>query len=70
MSKWKTRLEIWNEVVKVTSRWIEILCGFLQEDSCSPAGFCISEILVYKLLHYKMGEPGNRNVSKTHPFCG
>ena len=30
MSKWKTRLEIWNGSEKMTSRWIRILCGFLQ----------------------------------------
>ena len=29
MSKWKARLEIWNEGEKVNSRWIKILCGFL-----------------------------------------
>ena len=32
MSEWKTRLEIWSEGQKVTSRWIEILFGFLQEE--------------------------------------
>jgi len=30
MSRWKTRLEIWNEGKKMISRWIQILCGFLQ----------------------------------------
>ena len=71
MSKWKTRLEIWNEGEKVTiSRWIEIQCGFLQGDSYSPVGFCITDIPVCKLLQqskgYRMGEPGNRDVSRTH----
>ena len=70
MSKWKTRLEIWNEGDTVTSRWIEILSGFLQGDSYSPVGFCISEIPLCKLLKqskgYRMREPRNRNVSKTH----
>ena len=33
MRKWKTILEIWNEREIVTSRWIKILCGFLQRDS-------------------------------------
>ena len=44
MKKWKTRLEIWSEGKKVTDRWIDISCGFLQEDSYSSVGFCISEI--------------------------
>ena len=70
MSKWKTRLEIWNESEKVTSRWIRILCGFLQGDRNSPVGFCISEIPVCVLLQnsrgYRMGEPGNRVVKRTH----
>ena len=35
MGKWKTRLEIWNGKDKVTSRWIQILGGFLQGDSYS-----------------------------------
>ena len=42
MSKWKIQLEICNEGEKVTSRWIEILRGFLQGDSYSPVGLCIS----------------------------
>ena len=47
--KWKTRLEIWKDE-KSISRWINIMCGFLQGDSYSPVGFCISEIAVCKLL--------------------
>lgn len=70
MSKWKTRLEIWNNGEKMTSRWIKVLCGFLQGDSYSPVGFCISEIPVCILLQhsrgYRMGEPGNRIVKRTH----
>ena len=70
MNKWTTRLDIWNEGEKMTSRWIEISCGFLQEDSYSPVGSCISEIPVCKLLQqskgYRMGEPGNGIVHKTH----
>ena len=29
MEKWKTRLEIWSRGEKLTSRWIDISCGFL-----------------------------------------
>ena len=54
----------------MTSGWIRILCGFLQGDSYSPVGFCISEIPVCILLQhsrgYRMGEPGNRVVKRTH----
>ena len=70
MSKWKTRLEIWNDSEKMTSRWTRILCGFLQGDSYSPVWFCISEIPICILLQhsrgYRMGEPGNRVVKQTH----
>ena len=70
MDKWKTRLEIWNGNEKVTSRWLNITCGFLQGDSYSPVGFCISEIPVCILLQhsrgYRMGKPGNREVKRTH----
>ncbi len=70
MGKWKTRLEIWNGGKKMTSRWIQMLCGFLQGDSYSPVGFCITEIPVCILLQhsrgYRMGEPGNRLVKRTH----
>ena len=49
---------------------IEIMFGFLQNDSYSSVGFWISEIPVCKLLHhckgYRIGEPGNRNVKLTH----
>ena len=70
MKKWKTRLEIWNGSEKMTSRWIRILCGFLQGDSYSPVGFCITEIPVCILLQhsrgYRMGEPGNHVIKRTH----
>ena len=52
------------------SRWIDIMCGFLQGDSYSPVCFCISEIPVCKLLQqskgYRMGAPGNWSISRTH----
>ena len=62
MSKWKMRLEILNGSEKMTSWWIRILCGFLQGDSYSLVGSCITEIPVCILLQhsrgYRMGEPG------------
>ena len=52
------------------SRWINIWCGFLQGDSYSPAGFCISEIAVCRPLQqskgYRIGPPGSRDVNRTH----
>ena len=67
MELWKTRLETWSKGEKMTSRWINISCGFLQRDSYSPVGFCISEILVCRLLlqsrGYRNGSPGKRDVS-------
>ena len=70
VNKWKTRLELWKDGKKCVSRWIHIKCGFLQGDSYSPVGFCITEIPVAKLLEqskgYRMGEPGKRDVSRTH----
>ena len=70
MEKWKTRLEIWSRSEKLTSRWIDISCGFLQGDSYSPVGFCISEIPVCLLLQqskgYRMGTPGCGDISQTH----
>ena len=70
MVKWKTRLEVWNDGQKQVSRWIQIVCGFVQGDSYSPVGFCLTEVLVGKLLKaskgYKMGRPGQRNIKRTH----
>ena len=60
-------LERWKKSI---SRWIKIMCGFLQDDSYSPVGFCISEITVCKILQeskgYRMGQPEKRDVKRTH----
>ena len=70
MSYWKTRLEIWNKGEKKVSRWIDIMCGFLQGGSYSPVGFCLPEVPVCKLLQetkgYRMGQPGKREVKRTY----
>ena len=69
MRKWKTRLEVWSDGEKMTSQWMQILCGFLQGDGYSPVGFCISKIPLCILLQhsrgYRMGEPGNHIVKRT-----
>ena len=69
MSYWKTRLKILNEVKKKASRWIDIMCSFLQGDSYSPVGFCLSEIPVCMFLQeikgYQISQPGKREVKRT-----
>ena len=50
MVKWKTRLEVWNDGQKQVSRWIQIVCGFLQGDSYSPVGF--SALQRFRLANY------------------
>ena len=70
MVRWKIRLEVFDQGKKVVSRWIEIKRGFLQGDSYSPVGFCLTEIPIAMLLEgtegYRMGPPGNREVIRTH----
>ena len=50
MVRWKTRFEVFDQGKKVVSRWIEIKRGFLQGDSYSPVGFCLTEIPIAMLL--------------------
>ena len=45
IEKWKTTLEIWNNGEKMISRWIDIMCGFLQ-------GTVIHQ-LVFAFLRYQ-----------------
>ena len=70
MMRWKTRLEVFDQGKKVVSRWIEIKRGFLQGDSYSPMGFCLTEIPVAMLLEgtegYRMAPLGNREVIRIH----
>ena len=70
MEGWQTRLEV-NDKGKVkTSRWINIRKGFLQSDSYSPVGFCLTEVPIGMLLQetegYRMGGPGKRELRRTH----
>ena len=70
MKNWKTRLEVYDGKQRHVSRWISIACGFLQGDSYSPIGFCLSEVPVCLMLNesrgYRMGPPGQRLVKRTH----
>ena len=55
-----------------TSRWIKIRKGFLQGDSYSPVGFCLTEVPIAMMLEetdgYKMGQLGERDLTRTHSF--
>ena len=46
------------------------MCGFLQGNSYSTVGFCLSEVPLCKLFQetkgYQMGQPGKREVKRTH----
>ena len=70
MKGWKTRLEVKDDGKIKVSRWINIRKGFLQGDSYSPVGFCLTEVPVAMLLEqndvYKVGKPGERNHKRTH----
>ena len=70
MKKWETRLEVWKDGQE-TSRRISIKTGFLQGDSYSPVGYCLSEVPISMLLSktkgHRMGMSG-RTVKRTHSF--
>ena len=70
MQNWKTTLEVNIDGRKMTSRWMQISCGFLQGDSYSPVGFCLSEVPICMLLSetsiYRMGPPEHHSVKRTH----
>ena len=58
MEGWKTRLEVTHKGKVKTSRWIKVRKGFLQADSYSPVGFCLTEVPIAMMLEktdgYKM----------------
>ena len=70
MDGWKTRLEVTDDGKIRRSRMIEIKRGFLQGDSYSPVGFCLTEIPVTMLLEessgYMMRFDGENYVKRTH----
>ena len=67
MCKWSTRLEVYGDGEKATSRIIKFNRGFLQGDSYSAVGFCLSEVPICIFIAdskgYRMGK--DRNVKKT-----
>ena len=70
MEGWKTRLELTHKGKVITSRMINIVRGFLQGDSYSPVGFCLTEVPVAMLMEetdgYMMGPTRDRQVKRTH----
>ena len=72
MEGWKTRLEVTDKGKVKTSTWIKIRKGFLQGDSYSPVGFCLTEVPIAMMLEetdgYKMGQPGEKDLTRTHSF--
>ena len=70
MGRWRTRLEVNDSGEMKVSRWIDIKKGFLQGDSYSPVGFCLTEVPIVMLLEetdgYRMGAAGERNIKRTH----
>ena len=55
-----------------TIRWIQIRREFLQSDSYSPVGFCLTEVPIAMVLdetdEYKLAQPGERHIKRTHSF--
>ena len=55
MEGWKTRLEVTEDGKVLTSRKINIRKGFLQGDSYSPVGFCLTEVPISMLIEETNG---------------
>ena len=70
MDGWKTRLEVTENGKTSTSRIIHMKKGFLQGDSYSPVGFCLTEVPVAMLIEdtdgYMMGKKDEARVKRTH----
>ena len=70
MRLWKTKLEVYRNGEKKISRWITIKKGFLQGDSYSPVGFCLTEVPIGELLKksrgYAMTRGEDSEVRRTH----
>ena len=68
--EWKKRLEVTEDGKVLTSRASNIRKGFLQVDSYSPVGFCLTEVLVSLLIEetdgYRMEQRDEERVKSTH----
>ena len=50
MEGWKTREKVFQDGKLSTSRKIKVRKWFLQEDSYSPVGFCLTEVPISMLI--------------------
>ena len=70
MEGWNTRMEVTEDGKVLTSRKINIRKGFLQGDSCSPVGFCLTEVPISMLIKetdgYTVGRRDEERVKITH----
>ena len=70
MEGWKNRLGVIGDGKVLTSRKINISKGFLQGDSYSPVGFCLTEIPISMCIEetdgYTMGQRDKERVKRTH----
>ena len=70
MEGWKTKLEVTEDGKVLTSRKINIRKGFLQGESYSPVGFCLTEVPISMLIGetegYTMGQRDKERVKRTH----
>ena len=70
MEGWKTRLELTEDGKVLTNVKINIRKGFLQGDSYSPVGFCLTEVPISMLIEetdgYTMGRRDEERVKRTH----
>ena len=70
MEGWKTRMEVSEDGKVLTSRKINIRKGFLQEDSYSPVGICLTEVPISVFIEendrYTMGRRDKERVKRTH----
>ena len=68
MQGWKTRLEVTEDGNVLTSRKINIRKGFLQGDSYSPVGLCLTEVPISLLIEetdmYTMGQTKKKSQKK------
>ena len=55
MKGWKTRLELTEDGKVLISRKVKIRKEFLQGDSYSPVGFCLTEVPISMLLRRLVG---------------
>ena len=72
MQGWKTRLEVTEDGNVLTNTKINIRKGFLQGDSYSPVGLCLTEVPISLLIEetdmYTMGQTKKKVKKNTQPI--